>query len=445
MDRTERPTRVASGAAAALVAFAVLGLASRPTLGADNFMAYTPLTPVTITCPDPEEETFWCAESEHTVERAPSSDTDMNTCTAEPASDSVSHWWTHDEGGGSFPYGNIGVEDVTYKCPAVGQAVKITVHANDDYAPDNNDYLQLDGDDVEVTAVSAEIKSVLFTSDHGVLRDNNTDWTDTGTVYDPRGWRKSPAANNPISHTQGEYITADVVICVEPSGVEFSLEGDGPIDALDFVADAETSTGADQTIYVSSTSALPGAVDTLDHSIDWTALAGSSASADCYAGASGSHKIYVTHGTPPIWKILDSSHSGGSCIAHSNLLMHIVNLLGVPGGTLAKVYSSTDLNFDSQESHTINGHACTVVVVVPRGTGYEYNYYEACLHIEGRYYPGAFGNDSFASKEAVHDSYAAWGNRLVYKRTDAAVYYDRHHTAYPNPLTITEANCIPLP
>jgi len=36
---------------------------------------------------------------------------------------------------------------------------------------------------VDIYIWKAELKSIKFTSDQGVLRDNNSDWTDTGNVY----------------------------------------------------------------------------------------------------------------------------------------------------------------------------------------------------------------------------------------------------------------------
>ena len=152
-------------------------------------------------------------------------------------------------------------------------------------------------------------------------------------------------------------------------------------------------------------------------------------------------------GTPPIWMMLDPSHEGGSCIAFSNLLKHTVNILGVPGGVLVKVWSSTDTNFDSQETHTIDGKSCTVMVVVAvPGGGNSPNYYEGCLSINSKYYPGAFGFSSYASKEAVHDSYASWSNRLLYMtQSSPRKFFDKNHTEYTNPLDVTQSNCIPLP
>jgi hypothetical protein len=153
-------------------------------------------------------------------------------------------------------------------------------------------------------------------------------------------------------------------------------------------------------------------------------------------------------GTPPIWRMLDPAQTGGSCIAHSNLLKHIANILGVPDGSLERVFSSTDDSYDSQEFPTIAGRNATVVVVVDKHNGaYEWNYFEACLKINGKWYPGAFGDQRYSSPREVHRSYAKPPNRLVYITVDGGPrkFFDRDLTAYSDPLAIPYDKCIPVP
>jgi hypothetical protein len=148
-------------------------------------------------------------------------------------------------------------------------------------------------------------------------------------------------------------------------------------------------------------------------------------------------------GTPPIWSMLDPKFKGGSCIAHSNLLKHILNLIGVSGGKLVRIHASTDLNFNKKEHHIINGRACTVVVLVKN----TFNHYEGCLNINSNYYPGVYGTKKFKSKEDIHNSYAAWPNKLIYITEDGGAirYMDKNYTQYISPVSISKENCIPLP
>jgi hypothetical protein len=107
-----------------------------------------------------------------------------------------------------------------------------------------------------IYVVKAEIKSVTFTSDHGVLNNWDTNFADSaGTVYNPRGWQKNPLINNPITHTQGVRITANATVKVEPMGIGFDLDGDSSVGALVFRTPDQISTGSDQAIEVTSETA----------------------------------------------------------------------------------------------------------------------------------------------------------------------------------------------
>lgn len=351
--------------------------------------------------------------------------------------------------------------------------------------------------------VKFEVKSVHFTSDYesggnNIFKNNITDWTDNGSAYTEPEWVKSSSTNNPILHKRNQKLHLDVVLKVEPSGISFDIVGDGTYSYLDFNLTGIGSTGSDQIVAIEADVALPNIICVINENISWKIRI---QSAEFNGGNTGVHKIFVTYdspigsvptekrlvwacnransqssingivqslhayintntppkfnvatdewpsGTPPIWMMLDPTHSGGSCIAHSNLLKHSVNILGVAGGVLDKVWSSTNTNFDSQETHLISGRVCVPVVVVDRGGGgYEWNYYEACLNFNNKYYPGAYGTSSFNSKNAVHDDYAAWPNRLIYLTVDAPRrFFDKDHTEYTNPLAIPQNKCIPLP
>lgn len=148
----------------------------------------------------------------------------------------------------------------------------------------------------DFTVVDVGLKSVLFTTDHGVLTDYNTNYVGSGgTPYNPHGWQKTPLINNPITHSQGTYVGVNVVINVTPSNVPFDLEGISDNSALTFHITGQTSTGSDQTIALTSDAALPAKIDKLDKSIQWHVNLGSK---QIDAGSSGSHTVYVTWATP---------------------------------------------------------------------------------------------------------------------------------------------------
>lgn len=147
----------------------------------------------------------------------------------------------------------------------------------------------------EVHALNAQLKRVIFVSDHNLLRDYDEDYGgEGGDLYNPTGWVNG-GENNPVTHDGDCLIDIIAVVCVEPAGIMFDIQGDGPLCALDFSAKGLISTGTDQVSPLVSASKLPPEVGVLEESIEWRI---SSAVLSCPAVASGAHRIYTTWGVP---------------------------------------------------------------------------------------------------------------------------------------------------
>ncbi|MEI7903038.1 MAG: hypothetical protein WCK89_22590 [bacterium] len=140
-----------------------------------------------------------------------------------------------------------------------------------------------------------QLKSIEFTSDHGIMKNNNSDWTDAGTVYGKPDWVKNSATNNPISQTKNTKLAVKVKVKVEPAGVAFDLIGESPNGYASFHTNVTASTGNDQEIPVFADDNLPDQVCILTNSISWKIKIGGT---ECSVGSSGPHIIYVTYGTP---------------------------------------------------------------------------------------------------------------------------------------------------
>jgi hypothetical protein len=160
-------------------------------------------------------------------------------------------------------------------------------------------------DEIRYTVVHLELKTITFTSDHGVLNNNDSNWTDSGTTYSEPEWipdgpdpNTDPEQNNPISHTKNVKLTVDVAVKVAPSGLTFDLTGDGTNNYVDFTKIGLTSTGSDQVITIPADANLPNQVDILTKSIDWMIKLTDFDSYERDVGISGPHKVYVTYGTP---------------------------------------------------------------------------------------------------------------------------------------------------
>lgn len=310
--------------------------------------------------------------------------------------------------------------------------------------------------------------------------------------------------SNPIGHIKNTKIIATVRVQFEVPGIKFSIYGDGKNKYVTFKKAGLISNGNDQEIIIEAEDKLPDQICCLNESIQWRIEIGSSSVS---APLTSDHRIYATYGrpiasdpteqriswsctvctdkispepedivlsandylnnnTPPkfsggtdelptntttIWLLLDPNHPGGSCIAFSNLLMHVSGSLGITGGALVRVYASTDSNFDASETITIKNRICQPVVFIhdSPNTGSS-NFFEGCFEFKNLYYPGAWPQPPFNSKAELHKKYVGDFNRLIYRTIDTdnpedVRFYDKNFVEYDNPLEISRDDCIPVP
>lgn len=346
-----------------------------------------------------------------------------------------------------------------------------------------------------VNPLEFTVKSIEFTSDHNLLRKNPSSgsiFDDSKTDYETPEWLAG-VRSNPISHTKNLKIAATVKIQVRPAGIKFDLFGTSEDDYMNFEKTDQISTGEDQDLVVIAKSPLPNHICILEKSINWKIKVGS---LNVAKSLSSDHKIYVTYGppegsdptdirlswsceaawgasttediaakanyflntadppntdedtndwpmgTPPIWFLLDPDFPGGSCIAHSNLLKHILNILGIPGGSLVRIHASTDLNFDRPEPREIHGRQCKVFVYIEDRP----ELYEGCLEINSLLYPGLLHHSPFSSKQEVHAWFAAPPNRLIYRTAEEPyIFFDKNLVEYDSPLKIPMSECLSIP
>jgi len=256
-------------------------------------------------------------------------------------------------------------------------------------------------DCISLTVTDIDLKCIEFTSDHGVLRDNDSDWDSTGEVYPVPEWMPSRGfhPNAPISHTKDSKIGATVTLRVQPAGLAFELIGDAPSDCLDFTK-SEVSTGSDQQLTVTAQSKLPNRVCALvDNGIDWTVNG-----VECNPGSSGPHTVFVTWGTPyqeiethkrmewccdidegfnslaklalvirnktkdglwlefgqcnryPIWvRLIKTSEYKADCYASARLAQAALRLLGVPDVDVDQAYPTGGNPEGDRDAHGVEG------------------------------------------------------------------------------------------
>lgn len=273
------------------------------------------------------------------------------------------------------------------------------------------------------------LKSIKFTSDHGVMKDNNTNWANTGNVLEPE-WITTPLQNKSISQTRSTRLVADVTVNVGPTGKPFDLIGTG-INGPDtsFKKTGNTSTGADQVITVTADANLPNVVSRLLRYIVWKIKTGGK---EIVAGFSGPHKIYVTYGSPSggvtekrmqwscrkaggqntpetiadkiqlgvssdtafggggtdEWNLL--AGGSGDCDNQARLMRDAVQLLGSSPATVELVRASTNAGagncLDLESKWVIFSGTRYLIMDFTVGPGHNWNAYEGTCKTAGHFY-----------------------------------------------------------
>jgi hypothetical protein len=148
---------------------------------------------------------------------------------------------------------------------------------------------------VNVTVVKIELKKLTFTTDHHLMRDNNSDYGPTGTVFSKPDWTDA-GKNNPISHTMSQNVGVQLEFLVTPSDApsrSYKIKGTGPT-GLNFDSTINLP-GGTQVIPLTSTDQLATKVQKLTGSINWTITSNSQT---VLTQTTGPHIVYVTMGIP---------------------------------------------------------------------------------------------------------------------------------------------------
>jgi Domain of unknown function (DUF4157) len=120
------------------------------------------------------------------------------------------------------------------------------------------------------------VAGIAFRSDHGVMKDNTEDWTNSGTPYAEPEWRLTSGGpvSHPISQTRDTSVTVEVGLDVLPENAPPSpvrLSGRSSEPALSFAFAGTLEGGRDRRVTTTSTGKLPDTVRALrDKQIAWT-------------------------------------------------------------------------------------------------------------------------------------------------------------------------------
>jgi hypothetical protein len=154
----------------------------------------------------------------------------------------------------------------------------------------------------EMFSTSLTLKSIRFTSDHGLMKDNRISWDDSGPPFAKPEWTSTTLGGKsaPISHSKNKAVTVDIAVDVTPAtvtGVPVNLKGRSALNFLTFDVSGSLSGGQDRTLSATSSGIVPDLIDDQHQkqTIDWSAdVIGENQP----LGQSLDHDVFVTYDTP---------------------------------------------------------------------------------------------------------------------------------------------------
>jgi hypothetical protein len=145
--------------------------------------------------------------------------------------------------------------------------------------------------------VTVKVVELTFKTDHHVMKDNSSDWLNSGSVFTKPEFTFG-VASKPVTHTKNTKVGVDIVLEVWPANADptdVTVEGTATWDsAFKFTATAKIK-GGRQTISFTSNNALPDAIKKITGDIEWTVNDGKTT---MKADHSWGHVIYTTWDTP---------------------------------------------------------------------------------------------------------------------------------------------------
>lgn len=154
----------------------------------------------------------------------------------------------------------------------------------------------------EQASPGTALKSLKFTSDHGVMKDNTRDWENLGSIFPQPEWAIRPdgrVSSHPISHTKDRNVSVELGFDVLPETAASSsikITGSSDVSYLSFDHTGTESGGKDKMAAMTSVGKLPNRVDFIKNryiiwKMKWDHW-------EHAIGRSGPHTIFTTMNMP---------------------------------------------------------------------------------------------------------------------------------------------------
>lgn len=154
----------------------------------------------------------------------------------------------------------------------------------------------------ELFSASITLKSIQFTSDHGLMKDNRASWDDAGAPVPKPEWTSAlpDGKSAPISHTKNKAVSVNLTFDVAPptvTSVPLQIKGRSALSFLNFDTSGTVSGGSDRTLAATSGLVIPDTIHDgyLKEKIDWSAeILGETQ----VLASSLDHDVFATYDTP---------------------------------------------------------------------------------------------------------------------------------------------------
>ncbi|MDI6783472.1 MAG: hypothetical protein QME64_05170, partial [bacterium] len=201
--------------------------------------------------------------------------------------------WAKDsgDGSGSFAPNNTSVNTTLFTADSIGDVfirVAYTKEGETVYSEPRR-----------IIVFGIQLEELKFTSDHGVLYDNDSSWGDEGTLYPEPEWIRN-TQNVPMTHTKNQNISMTGKFSIAPSlpvsATVYLQADDNEEDNLDALKMANVSGMTTEISGITTATTLQNKIYIAVVDYQWKYSTDSTHWAS--ANSSGPHKYYVTFGAP---------------------------------------------------------------------------------------------------------------------------------------------------
>jgi hypothetical protein len=198
---------------------------------------------------------------------------------------------------------------------------------------------------------TVKVVQLTFKTDPNVMKDNGSDWLNTGSVFTKPEFTYG-VASKPITHKKNQKVGIEIILEVWPTNADetsVTVEGTATWDSAFKFTTSTKIKGGRQTIAFTSSKELPDAVSKITGDIEWTVNDGKTTTK---ADHSWGHVIYTTIDTP----IDPPGAEAGITQKRMEAAVALVGPLGLDPHTLVHAIMQNFMNYWLDHNHMPPGY-----------------------------------------------------------------------------------------